>query len=261
MDDGAGHPGGERDDASQCQQHGPHRIERHRADRLAEEGQADGDESRDRRRAGERDHAEVRDDPDRRELVEVSQRDWQHGQLGGRAHAERAKDCAPRQGGHDDAQGGGERELEARVEEIARSNGEDRQRRQGEAVRHRGVSLQKERGQDEHRHDDGAQHRGRRADDEREPDHDDDRGGGRGATREAREATERPHRGGQERHVEAGNRQDVIDPGAPEGIVDVARQLGTLAEQEAGQQRRRRRRQRAPHGGDRRALHAHRPRR
>ena len=135
----------------------------------------------------------------------------------------------------DDAEGGGERELEARVEEIARPNREDRQGRQREAVRHRGVPLEEDRDQDEHRHDDGAQHRGLRTHDERKPDHDDYRRDGRGATGDVQEVAERPHRGREQRHIEAGDGQDVVDARAPEGLVDVAWQLRAVAEQEPGQ--------------------------
>jgi len=76
----------------------------------------------------------------------------------------------------------------------------------------------------------------------------------------AQESTERPHGRGQDPDVEAGHSQDVIDAGAPECVVDVARQLGPVAEQEPGEQRRRCGRQRAPDGRDRLTLDAHRPR-
>ena len=55
---------------------------------------------------------------------------------------------------------------------------------------------------------------------------------------QTQESTERPDRRGQDPDVEAGDGQDMIDAGAPEGVVDVARQLGSVAEQEPGEQRR-----------------------
>ena len=163
----------------------------------------------------------------------------QHGQLGGRAQREGADDRSARQGGDDDAESGRERELEAGIEEVAGPYREDRHGRQRQAVRYRGVPLQEERGQDEYRHDDGAQHRRRRAHHEREPDHDDDRGGGAGAPGQAKKTTERPRRPRQNRDVEAGDREDVVDAGEPEGFVDVTRQIGAIAEQETRQQGRR----------------------
>ena len=55
------------------------------------------------------------------------------------------------------------------------------------------------------------------------------RRGGRGPARAA------PTPSRHQRHVEAGDGQHVIDAGAPEGLVDVARQLRPVAEQEPGE--------------------------
>jgi len=43
-------------------------------------------------------------------------------------------------------------------------------------------------------------------------------------------------RGRDERHVEAGDGQHVIDPGAPEGVVHLARERAALAEEQAGEE-------------------------
>ena len=53
----------------------------------------------------------------------------------------------------------------------------------------------------------------------------------------------------------------MVDAGPAEGVVDVARQLGSVAEQEPRKQRGRRGRQGAPNGCDRLVLDPHRPRR
>ena len=261
MDDGARHPRREQDDSTERQQNGPHRVEGHRGDRLADEGQGHCGEPDDRGDTGEGNDGEIRHDTDRRELVEVSQGDRQHRHLGGRAHADRAGDYAARQRRGHDAEGRRERQLEARVEEVARADGEDGERRQGETVGDRRVSIQERGEQDEHGHDDGAEHGRLGAHHQRERDHHDDRGHGRRTMGHAQESAERPDRRGQDPDVEAGDGQDVIDAGAPEGVVDVAGELGPVAEQEPGEQRRRRGRQRAPDGRDRVPLDAHRPRR
>ena len=261
MHDGAGHRGGQRHDPAQRQQQGPHRVERHRRDRLAEEREGDRHEAQDGRGARERDHTEVGDEAHRRELVEVRERDRQDRELRGGARAERAEHDTSGQRRHDDSEGGGERELEARIEKVARPDGEDRQRGERQAVRHRRVALEQHRGQHQYGHDRGAQDRRLGPDDQREPDHDDDRDDRGEPPAHACEAAQRPDRGGEQRHVEARDGQHVVHAGAPEGLVDVRWQAGALAEQQASEQRGRRRRQRVPDGRDRLALHPRRPRR
>ena len=53
----------------------------------------------------------------------------------------------------------------------------------------------------------------------------------------------------------------MVDTGAPEGIVDLARKIGTLAEQETAEKRCRRRRERVRHGGEGSPLDTRVPRR
>jgi hypothetical protein len=120
-----------------------------------------------------------------------------------------------------------------------------------------------EQGGDEHQdgHDHRAQHGRLGPDHQCEADHHDDRNRGRYAVRDPEQTAEHPDGRRQDPDVEAGDGQDVVNTGAAKGVVDVAGELGAIAEQQSGEQRRRHGRQRASDRGDRFALDPHRPRR
>src|SRR2546425_10078798 len=71
--------------------------------------------------------------------------------------ANRAGDHAARHRRRYDAGGRGEGELKARVEQVTRADGEDRQRGEGEAVGDRSLPLAEQRRENEHRHEHGGQ--------------------------------------------------------------------------------------------------------
>jgi hypothetical protein len=73
------------DDQAQGDQHGPHRVERHRRGRLAHEREADAGDADHGGEPGQRNHDEVGHEPDRGHLIEMRQRDRQHRDLRGEA--------------------------------------------------------------------------------------------------------------------------------------------------------------------------------
>ena len=93
-----------------------------------------------------------------------------------------------------------------------------------------------------------------------ESDHHDQRSQRRQPPRRPGQCQQSPHGGGHQRHVEARDRQHVVDARAAESRVDVGRQIGALAQEQPRHERGRHRRQRLPHGVDRAPAQAHRPR-
>ena len=261
MHDRAGYRGGERHDGAERQQHRPDGVERDLGDGRAREREPHPQESDDGREPGQGHHAEVRDHADRRELVEVGESDRQHRELSSQAHAEGAAHEPARQRGRDDPGRRRERELEAGVEEVAGTQGEDEQRGQRQAVGDRGLALEQERREHEDGHDHGAEDRRLGPDDRREAADEADRDHGRRAAVEAQELAEREHRGREQRHVEPGDREHVIDAGPAEAVVELGREARALAEEQAGEQRGRRGRQRARQRRERAGANPRGPRR
>ncbi len=243
----------------------PGEVERERAGEITDRGGGEAEEPHRGGRTRERDHEKVRGQADQRELIEVGGHDRQHGGLRHRAHGEggggarrpaepRERRSRRRREKHD-AGRRREGELEARVPEIARPPGEKGERGQAERVRQLGLALEQDPAQEDEPHDGRAQHRRLPPHDEGEA-HQGRRGDpGRHAARDADHAERREDRGRDERHVEAGDGQHVIDPGAPEGVVHLARERAALAEEQAGEERGRALGQRGVEPRHRPALH------
>ena len=143
--DRPGHRGRERDHGAESEQNWPDRVEADLGCARAQERGSDREEPRDRGHARQGHDPEVHDDADRRELVEVGEGDRQNRELGRRADSDRAGDHAARHRRRYDAGGRGEGELKARVEQVTRADGEDRQRGEGEAVGDRSLPLEEQR--------------------------------------------------------------------------------------------------------------------
>ena len=245
--------GGERDDRAHREQRRPDGVEGDLRGPIPHERQGRADEP-DHRGDGREGHdREVRDEPGEGHLVEVPERNRQHGGLRAGAHRERAEDDVPRLGRDYDPRGRGERELEAGIVEIVGADGEDHERRGGEAVQHARLAFEEHRGQDDERHHHRPYDGGLRAHDRAETEHDDRRARRRGAATQADEPCEDEDGRGDERDVEAGDGEDVVDAGPAKAVVDLRGQPAALAEEEAAEQRRRRGGQRRVDRGQRAA--------
>ncbi len=124
--------------------------------------------------------------------------------------------------------------------EIARIPEEQQKGGQRERVHDLGLALEQDAQEEQEAHDGGAQDRGLPADDQGEGDQHDAGRERRAPARHADQCQGREDRGGQERHVEAGHREEVVDAGAAKALVGLARERGALAEEEPGEERRRR---------------------
>ena len=102
-------------------------------------------------------------------------------------------------------------------------------------VRELRLSVELQRGEQQQPHHGGAEHGRLTARDQREADEHGRGHAGRPAARDPEHGEAAEHRAGEQRHVEARHREDVVHAGPPEALVDLARQRGPLAEQEAGE--------------------------
>ncbi len=236
MNERSGHARRESDERTHRQQERPERVEEDRATRVGEKRHRDGQQAEDRGEPSQRDDAEIGDGADRGELVEMPERDRQHGELGGDAHTERAPDETARQRSQHDPGRRGERQLKAGIGEIVGTDREDQERGQREAIEHRRVALEEHGAQHEHAHHDRAQDRGLGADDEREAEHGRDGGDGGHTPSTARERQDREHGARDQRDVEARHGQDVIHARATEAVVDLGRKVGPIPEQQAAEE-------------------------
>ena len=138
-------------------------------ERLAQGGHRQGQHAAGREKRGERDDEEVGAHAERRELTEVEQRHRRHPELRSRRHGERARDRprTPRRESRPDprpemkeAGGRRERELEPRLRQAGRVEGQQHQERGRETVPHAALAPEEARREEEAAHDGGAEHRG-----------------------------------------------------------------------------------------------------
>ncbi len=251
------------------EQEGPQRIEKQAADRLAQRCHDHREEPERGSRSRQRDHREVGRHADERELVEVGGHDRGDGPLGGQAHGDGHGDEAwPAAGLQrglqgrsrvDDAGGRGEGELEARIPEVSGAPGEQQERRQPEGIAHPGLALEQHPEEDQEPHHRGPQDRGLAAHDEGEAGEDCGGDKRRRAPGHAEEGQRHEDGSGEQRDVGAGDGQHVIDTGATERLVRLARHRAPLSQHEPRQEGRRALRQPRPHRRHRPSPDAHGP--
>ena len=114
---------------------------------------------------------------------------------------------------------------------------QEREHRERQRVRELGLALEQDAGEQEQPHHGGAQHGGWPPTTSANPMSTTAAAIAAAPRRGPTPMRQREHRGRQQRHVEARHREDVVDAGAPEVVVDLAGQGRALAEQQARQQR------------------------
>ena len=168
----------------------------------------------------------------------------------------------------------GERELETRLRQAPRVEGQQDEERGRETVPHAALAAEEARGEKQAAHDGGPQHGRLTADDGGERDERRERQAGGEGRGEAREPEQEKGRARDQRDVEAGDGEHVVDARAAEVRQQGGRELTALADEETLEERARHGRQvglddgmdpepgpEPPgQGGGRQALHARRAR-
>ena len=255
VDDRAGQRGGAAHGQAEEREKEPEALEQRVGERLADGGHRQGQHPARREERGERDDQEVGAHAERRELAEVEERHRRHPKLSSRRHGEGVRDRprTPRRESRADPRpemkepgGCREGELEPRLCEALRVEGEQREKRRRETVPHAALAPEEARGEEKAAHDGGAEHRRLAAHDGGERDEGREREASGERRGEAHESEEQEHGARDQRDVEAGDRQHVIDARAAEVLEQGGRELPPLADQEPLEERARDRRRCRP---------------
>ena len=167
VDDRAGQGGDRADDEAEQDEQEPEALEERVGERFARGRHRQREHAAGRQQAGERHHQEIRGDPEGRELAEVKEHHRRDPELRACRHGEGGGD-RPRTPGREppadprpQVQEPGrrrERELEARLRQAARVEGQQDEERRRETVPHPALAPEEARGEKQAAHDGGPQH-------------------------------------------------------------------------------------------------------